>query len=169
MRQQYYIIVVYLSLSNAHTHTHSHHHREPLCATVRQEEAWSSAAYHCHDHKRQPWKLLAWLHHNLQLMQLFPTNSPYLTGRTSSFHGNRTEQEKSTERWGDRAEDECWGCGEKRAYRKREVRNMSRCFVSQKGNVTLEVRKRGERGELRVGGSEKCKILLRKGKDGATA
>lgn len=30
-------------------------------------------------------------------MQISPTNSPYLTGKTSSFHGNRTERENKRE------------------------------------------------------------------------
>lgn len=35
----------------------------------------------------------------LKLTQISPTNSPYLAGKTSSFHGNGTEQEKEKNRW----------------------------------------------------------------------
>lgn len=72
-----------------------------------------------------------------------PTNSPYLTGKTSSFHGNRTEQEKEKNRQREmerqRREDGCWGCGEKRAYRNRKMKNMSIVlFVWHGANVTLD-------------------------------
>lgn len=72
------------------------------------------------DHKRQPWKPKTWLHHNLQLTQLSPTNSPYLTGKISSFHGNKTEQEKER----DERQRTGWMLG---VWRHRNKKNMF-CF-----------------------------------------
>lgn len=78
-------------------------------------------------------------------MQISPTNSPYLTGKTSSFHGNGTEQEKEKNRWrgGERERDQgeggCQGCGDRRAYRNWKTRNMSIVLlVALGGNVTLD-------------------------------
>lgn len=64
---------------------------------IEKKAAQSTAAYCCPDHKREPWQLFLSLHHNLKLMRFPPTNSPYLTGKTSSFHGNRMEGENKRE------------------------------------------------------------------------
>lgn len=78
----------------AHKDTHTH---TLQCFTLKKKAAQSTAAYCCPDHKREPWQLFLSLHHNLKLMRFPPTNSPYLTGKTSSFHGNRMEGENKRE------------------------------------------------------------------------
>lgn len=100
---------------------------------VRQKENRSSADHHCHDHKRKPWKLEASLHHNLQLMPLAPANSLYLTGKTGSFHGNKTEQEN--ERDGETRERMDAGGVEKE--RKAERRRSVFLFATRENNSPL--------------------------------
>lgn len=82
----------------AHKHTHTEKKKHTHFNVSHCKEAvQSAAAYCCPDHKREPWQLFLSLHHNLKLMRFPPTNSPYLTGKTSSFHGNRMEGENKRE------------------------------------------------------------------------
>lgn len=49
------------------------------------------------------------------------------------------QNKRKIERWREKEEDVCWGCGEKIAYRNMKVRHISIVlFVTQGDNVTLD-------------------------------
>lgn len=64
---------------------------------------------------------------------------------------NKRKRKIDGGRWRDRGEDGCRGCGEKRAWRNREIAKHIYCFVCL--NVTSDGGEAGgeERGEVGVG------------------